>query len=182
MPDVCSSCTEEVNTNYTLHTGDAYICGPDGATRDLGNVQVGRFGFNPNVIEHRRGKDGSLDAIVPVSEDFQMELVLEELTPANVSFLLGQDMVNTANGCEIALDTPECGRDYAFQFVHTFPCEAKTLQIDFWRALILSPFTMEFGESLLNYPLIVRALKCDSIHPSQPYGRMVFNVACPAGS
>lgn len=181
MPEICQPCTEELNDNYTIRTGDLYLCGADGITRSLGNVQSLDFIYAPNSVEHRSGKDGSVDAIIPLSEDFSIAAVLDELTPQNLSYLLGQDMVSSVDGCTIPLDAAQCAREFAAQFVHTFPCSTRTLTINIWRAII-SPSeetTISFSEEILSFPIRIRAKACSSIHPGEKFGNLVFNEVCP---
>lgn len=182
MPEICAECTEEVNDNYTLRTGDVYICGPDGVTRSLGNVQLLEFTFTPNSIEHRSGKDGSIDAIIPLTEDFGMTATVDEMTPQNLAYLLGQDLIESVDGCTIPLAAVQCTREYSFQFVHTIACSnpARTITFNFWRAVIAPvEVTVSFGEEIVNFPIQVRAKKCSSLHPDSPYGEILFNQACP---
>lgn len=180
MPEICAPCTEELNDNYSLRTGDLYLCGADGITRSLGNVQLLEFIFTPNAIEHRSGKSGSIDAIIPLSEDFGITATLDELTPHNLAYLLGQDLVSSVEGCEIPLHSIQCAREFSAQFVHQFPCATRTLTIDIWRAIIAPvESTISFGEEIINFPIQIRAKSCESIHPDNKYGRIVFNEACP---
>lgn len=179
-PEICLDCDEVVPPDYVINTGDLYICGPDAITRDLGNVQVLDFSFRPNTVEHRKGKDGSLDAIMPLSEDFMLVATVDQIAPALMAYLLGVDMVNVAEGCEIPFKSLECDRKYAVQFVHAFRCADRTLTIDMWAALIISEFTMQFGQTIANVPMNIRATKCESVYPDKPYGRMLFSQTCPA--
>lgn len=174
---LCQPC-EAVNPYYTVNTGSLYLCGPDGVTRAIGNVKMLDFTFTPEVFEHVRGDDGSLDALIPISEDFRLVVTSDELTPQNLGYLLGQDVVQTVEGCEVAIDRPDYNRRFAAQFVHAFPCSDLVLQIDFWASLIVGNATMQFGESPLAFPITIRATKCRSIHPTQPYGRLLFSQAC----
>lgn len=179
-PDVCAPCTEELNDNYTLGTGDLYLCGADGITRSVGNVRLLDLVYTPNSVEHRRGKDGSFDAEIPLSEDFALVVTLDELTPQNLAWLFGQDLIHHTDGCEVPLSRVQCLREFAAQFIHTFRCATKTLQIDIWRASIRPlETTISFGEEIVNWPMTIRAKSCVSIHPSNPYGRLLFNETCP---
>lgn len=181
MPEICQPCTEEINDNYSLRTGDLYLCGADGITRSLGNVQLLEFTYTPNAIEHRSGKTGAVDAVIPLTEDFGLVATIDELTPHNLAYLLGQDLVSSVDGCEIPLARSQCAREFAAQFVHTFPCATRTLTIDIWRAII-SPIetTISFGEEIIAFPITIKAKSCASIHPSNEFGRIVFNEECPA--
>jgi hypothetical protein len=167
------------NDAYTLHTGDLYICGPDGTTTSVGNVQVLAFNFRPNVVEHRKGKTGGLDALLPLTEDFELVVTVDEMNPFNWATALGVDVIETQGGCIVPFKRTECNRVYGIQFVHTFPCGDRTLTIDIWRALIVAEVSVEFGETPASFQLTIRATECESSHPDAPYGQMTFNVACP---
>lgn len=180
MPEICQPCTEEINDNYTLRTGDMYLCGADGITRSLGNVSLLEFTFTPNSIEHRSGKDGSIDAVIPLSEDFGLVITVDEITPHNLAYLLGQDLVSSVEGCEIPLHSIQCAREFAAQFVHQFPCATRTLTINIWRAIIAPvETTISFGEEIVSFPITVKAKSCASLHPEAKYGNLVFNEVCP---
>lgn len=182
-PAICSDCTETIPDDYLINTGDAWWCdASDGVTHDLGNVKLLNFQYTPNVIEHRRGKDGAVDALIPVSEDFLLTVTVDRFNPRNVALMFGQDLVSSVSGCEVPLKKRSCGREGSFQFIHDVRCSGgtKTVQIDIWRAAILAQATFSFGETLVEFPLAVRALPCDSTHPDNPYGRILFTGACPA--
>ena len=181
MPEICAPCTELPNDNYTLRTGDLYYCGDDGITRSVGNVRLLDFTFTPNSIEHRSGKTGSVDAVIPLSEDFGMVVTIDEITARNLALLLGQDVISSVGSCTIPLHTIQCVREYSVQFVHNFPCSDRSLTIDIWRAIITPvETTVSFGEEIVNFPITVRAKDCSSIHPTAKYGQIVFNETCPA--
>lgn len=180
----CQECTESVNSNYTLHTGRVTVClDSDGVIRDLGNVVSIAFGFVPEFVEHFRGSDGGLDAKIPLRKNYTLNMVVDELTPANFAIFVGESMsVNLPSGCKIPLRgaTGQCtGSTGAFQFEHQFACGDKTLTINIWRALLsATEGTLEFGEDILSIPISVEALPCDSTHPDEPYGNVIFSQEC----
>jgi len=180
----CQSCTEAINQNYTLRTGRVTVClESDGIVRDLGDVQGLEFSHAPEFIEHFRGSDGALDAVIPLRREFTMNMTLHELTPANMALVVGgSQVVNTPSGCKIPLTgfTGDCSPSVgAIEFLHTFACGAKTFAITLWRAVIAaSETTLTFGDSFVELPISVRALPCDSLHPTEPYGVIEFSEEC----
>lgn len=178
-PAICAPCTEDFTDNYVIRTGDLYVCGPDGITRSLGNIKVIDFVNTPNNVEHRSGKTGAVDAVLPLAEDFSLVATIDEITPQNLAYILGQDLAQTADGCVIPLTKRNCGRIYSAQFVHSFACADKTITIDIWRALITSEVKLTFGETPAEVPITIRALSCASEHPDSEYGQITFSEACP---
>jgi hypothetical protein len=180
IPPICEDCTEAVNDNYVVRTGDLYVCGPDLVTRSLGNIKLLSFINTNNNIEHRSGKTGAIDAVIPLSEEFSLGVTIDEITAQNMAYLLGQDLVSTVDGCMIPFVRRQCAREYNVEFVHTRPCNVHTITIRFWRALIISDVNLPFGETIAEVQATIRALDCTSLHPASPYGEMVFSEACPA--
>lgn len=181
----CQPCTESVNQNYTLGTGELTVClEADGIIRNLGNVSEVGFTATPEFVEHFRGSDGALDAIIPLRKDFTMNVTLDELTPINFALFLGGTLVNTAGGCKIPLTgfTGQCAvSQAAVQFVHTKRCSGETITINIWRAFLgAEESSLTFGEDIASLPISVRALPCDSLHPTEPYGNIEFTEECLA--
>jgi len=179
----CQACTEAINQNYTLRTGRVTVClESDNVERDLGDVQGLEFSNAPEFLEHFRGFDGALDAVIPLRREFTLNMTLHEITAANMALLVGGTLVNTPSGCRIPLTgfTGDCAPSTGtMEFVHTFACGAKTLTIVFWRAIFAAAeSTMTFGESFLELPVNVRALPCDSLHPTEPFGYIEFSEEC----
>lgn len=179
----CQSCTEAINQNYTLRTGRVTVClESDSIIRDLGDVQGLEFSNAPEFLEHFRGSDGALDAVIPLRREFTLNMTLHELTAANMALVVGGTPVNTPSGCRIPLTgfTGDCAPSTgAMEFLHTFACGAKTFAIVFYRAVFAAAeTTLAFGESFLELPISVRALPCDSDHPSDPYGYLEFSEEC----
>jgi hypothetical protein len=182
MAAVCEPCTETVNDNYTLRTGVLTYCGEDGITRSVGNVQALDLTYTPNSIEHRAGATGSIDAVIPLSEDFGLVVTVDEMTPNNWGLLFGQDAISSVGECTIPLDRNQCAREFAIEFIHTFPCSDKTITIRLWRAIIAPvETTISFGgEEIISFPITIRAKDCASLHPGSRYGEIVFSEECPA--
>lgn len=184
MAAACQDCTEAINQNYTLRTGRVTVClESDGVVRDLGDVQVVSFTTSPEFLEHFSGRTGALDAVIPLRKEYTINLTLNELTPANMALVVGGSMVvNTPSGCKIPLTgfTGDCAPSTgAFQFVHDFACGDKSMTINLWRAVFAATETaLEFGDTFVELPVSVRALPCDSLHPTEPYGNIEFSEEC----
>lgn len=186
MAAECQECTEAVNTNYTLHTGILTVCleSNPGVILDLGNIKGLDFVNSPEFLDHFRGSDGSLDAVIPLRRNYSITGTLEELTPDNFALFVGGTAVaNLPSGCRVPLAgvsgdcSPATG---SVSFFHTFACGQKTMEVIFWRAVIgSSESTMSFGEDILEFPVTVRALPCDSQHPDAPFGEVIFSEECP---
>lgn len=181
----CQACTEAVNQNYTLNTGILTVCpeGGGGDVLNLGNVKGLSFRHTPEFIDHFRGRDGALDAVIPLRKNFGMDMVLEELTPANFALMVGGTQIaNTPSGCLIPFTgiSGDCSLSTgSVEFFHQFACGAKTLTITFWRAVIASAESvLTFGPEILEIPITVRALPCDSQYPDKPFGQAVFSDEC----
>lgn len=179
----CQPCVEAVNQNYTLGTGEMTVClESDGIIRNLGNVSELTLTSTPETLEHFRGSDGALDAIIPLRKDFTLSATLDELTPTNFALFLGGTLVNTVNGCKIPLTgfTGTCSvSTAAMQFIHTMRCSGRTVTINIWRAFFGSEETsITFGEEIANLPLAIRALSCASLHPDEPFGNVEFEESC----
>jgi hypothetical protein len=181
MP-LCETCAEEVQDNYTINTGDLYICGQEMVERSMGNVVEFTFRNVPEFIEHKRGKDGQLDAVIPVAEMFSFEISLDEITPLLFAVGLSQDWLSVPAGCSIPFQKRLCTKVWNVKFEHNFPCGSKSLDLWMWRAAVYSEFTIGFttgGGSAVSVPITFTALPCESLHPGAPFGEAVFNVACP---
>ena len=177
-PDLC---TETTNPNYTIGTF-ALRVRESGAAQDfsVGNITTGSFQFTPNILEHRRGVDNELDALFRIGSDYIINATADEITARNMAMVLNESYVTVGGGCEIPLQGERCVRTYGVELVHDFPCEAKTLTIFFWRAQILAdtPFNFDTGANA-SFPIVIRALACDTAHPTQRFGKLVFNEPCP---
>lgn len=174
-------CTEAVNENYTIGTFYLYLQAENGIEFSVGNIQTGSFTFRPNIVEHRRGVDNSLDALFKVGSDYLINFTGDEITSRNIGTLLNEDPVNEAGGCKVPLTGSLCVRDYGARLLHTFPCSGKTLEVTFWRAAILAEFTLNFEQAnVASFAGEIRALACSSIHPTEPYGKLVLLETCPA--
>ena len=186
MAAECQDCTEAVNTNYTLHTGTLTVClESDGIVRDLGNVKGFEFVNSPEFLDHFRGSDGSLDAVIPLRRNYSFNATLEELTPSNMAmFTGGTPIANLPSGCKVPLAgvTGDCSpATGSVSFLHQFACGNKTIEIILWRAVIgSSESTLSLGEDILEIPITVRALPCDSLHPTEPFGVIIFSEECLA--
>ena len=181
--ETLGTCTEQTNENYTLHTGVLKIrLASDGLVRNLGNIQSLSLNATPEFVEHFRGVDGQLDAKIPLRTRYVLEGVLEELTPGNAAAALGVAQVNEAGGCKIPLrgsGTGDCdGNIAAVHFQHTMACGSKTIDIFMWRAVISSEFVLAFAEDIVNFPITLEALPCESLFPDEPFGRIEFSEAC----
>lgn len=179
----CQSCAESLNQNYTLGTGELTVClNSDGIIRNLGNVSEVGLSASPEFVEHFRGRDGALDAIIPLRKDFTLSATLDELTPINFALFLGGTLVSTVGGCKIPLTgfTGECSvSQAAVQFVHTMRCSGRTITINIWRAFLgATEAEMTFGEEIVSLPINIRALPCDDLHPTEPYGNIEFEEEC----
>lgn len=178
MPDP-ALCTEAVNSNYTFGTFDLYIQ-PEGGTEFLvGNISAGSFAFTPQLVEHRAGKTNSLDALFAIGKDYTINFTGDEITARNLAALLNEDAVTVAGTCEIPLTGERCTREYGARLVHEFPCQDKSVEITFWRAVILADFSLEFGTEFASFTGAIRSLICETAHPMQPYGKIVFSEVCP---
>ena len=183
MSDVCATCTEEeVNESYTINSGIVYVCAHYGGATEhsLGEVGVVRFTYRPNYAEHYRGRDGQFDAALPIRTDFELEVEIHEITPFNLATAMGVSWVPTAGGCKIPFKKPNCGRHYGVRFEHQFPCANKYLYIHMWAALVMAEFSLEFGESIINFPITFRATPCASSHPTEEFGNIELQTTCPA--
>ncbi len=180
MPNDPALCTESANPNYTIATFALYVTPSGEAEFNVGNIQTGGFQHTPNVFEHRRGIDNSLDMILRIGVDYMINFTADEITTANLAMMLNETPVPTAGGCRIPLTGDRCVTEYGARLVHVFPCATKTLTIDIWRAVILGDFTLTFDPAdVASFPGVIRALYCGSIHPSEPYGRIEIDEACP---
>ena len=181
MP-ICDTCTEEAaNENYTINSGLVYVCEHGGGTEhSLGEVGIVRFTYRPTYAEHFRGRDGAFDAAIPIRAEFELEVVIHEITPYNLATALVTDWIPTAQGCTVPFVKPDCGRHYGVRFEHQFPCLNKWLHINIWASLITAEFTLEFGESIVEYPIRFRATDCESLHPQDPFGNIEIQTTCPS--
>jgi hypothetical protein len=180
MPDP-ALCTETANPNYTFGTGEIFLTPAGELEFSLGNVISVAFVFTPNLLEHRRGIDNSLDAIYAIGKDYTFNFTADEITSQNLGVLLNEDLVDFEGGCQVPFTGDRCTRNYGVRFVHEFPCEDKTVTIVFWRAVILAELTLEFTQTgFAQFGSSIRALNCSSAHPTQPYGYLEVSGACPA--
>lgn len=177
-------CTESLEANITIGTFDLYIQAAGGSEQLVGNITTGSFQYTPNVLEHRDGKTNSLDAIFALGRDYIINFTTDDISARNLSVLLNESTVNAVDGCRIPLRGARCVDSYGVRLVHTFnDCSGAEclLQIEFWRAAILSEFTLNFEpEAPATVSGIIRALKCTSNNPTEPYGRVTFCGTCPA--
>lgn len=178
MPDP-ALCTETTNDNYTLGTFDLFLQPEGGAEFLVGNISAGSFDFEPTIVEHRRGKDNSLDFIVASGKDYTISFTGDEITAKNLAALLNETAVTVDGECKVPLIGERCTVEYGARLVHEFPCQDKTLEITFWRAIILAPFSLEFGTEFASFTGTVRALSCESAHPAEPFGKIEISEPCP---
>jgi len=180
MPDPIL-CTETVNPNYTIGTFTLFLQPSGGVERSVGNIQTGSFQFTPQLFEHRRGIDNSLDDILNIGSDYIINATGDEITADNLGAFLNETPANAVDGCRIPLTGSRCVRYYGARLVHFFPCQTKSVEIILWRTIILADTTLNFDATAnAAFPLLIRALSCASIHPAEPYGRITFSEACPA--
>lgn len=179
---ICDACTEEsTNENYTINSGKVYVCyHGGGAETDIGECGIVRFTYRPTFVDHFRGRDGQFDAALPIRAEFELEVLIHEITVYNLATALGVNWIPDVGSCKIPFKKPDCGRHYGVRFEHQFPCANKWLHINLWAALITAEFTMEFGESIVEFPIRFRATDCASLHPAEPFGNMEIQTACPA--
>lgn len=180
MPDP-ALCTEEVNPNYTIGTFDLYVLPEGGVTETLiGNITTGGFQFTPTIVEHRRGKDNSLDALFRIGSDYIINFTADEITIANLAIMLNEDTVSVAGGCQIPFTGGRCLPSYYVRLEHDFPCQDKSLNVVFWRAQILNDFTLGFDPGTpSSFPGVIRSLSCESIHAANPFGYLFISEDCP---
>lgn len=180
MPDP-ALCSETANPNYTFGTGELFIQPTGGIEFSLGNIENVQFVYTPNLLEHRRGIDNSLDAIFAVGKDYTLNFQADEITSRNLGVLLNEDTVQAGGDCEVPFTGDRCTRTYGVRFVHEMPCEEKTVAITFWRAVILAELTLEFTrEGFATFGTSIRSLFCGSAHPTNPYGKLAISETCPA--
>lgn len=183
MSEICATCAEEVvNENYTINGGLVYVCShePGAVEHSLGECGVQTFTYTPTYVEHFRGRDGAFDAALPVRANFELMITIHEITIFNLSTALGVMWIPTATGCKIPFKKPDCGRHYGVRFEHTFPCASKWFLIHLWAALVMGDFSLEFGETIVEFPITFRATDCAGTHPADPYGNMEIESSCPA--
>lgn len=174
-------CTEALDESLTLGTFRLFLTKPGGSEHEVGNIETGSFEYTPNIFEHRRGLDNSLDAQIALGRDYIINFETDSITIANIADLLNEDTVNDVDGCQIPLTGSRCVINYGVRLLHFFPCGDKTLEIEFWRASILAPFTLTFErENPATLQGIIKSLNCESIHPTEPYGRITITETCPA--
>lgn len=174
-------CVEESNANYTAGTFELLITPEGGVEFSLGNIASGNFTFTPNILEHRRGIDNSLDKRIALGKDYFINITADEITARNFAVFLNEDFFTVAEGCKVPLTGDRCVREYGVRLIHDFPCLDKTLTIVMWRASILGEFVTEFsGDGWASFTGSVQALSCASAHPTEPYGYILVSEACPA--
>jgi hypothetical protein len=173
-------CLESANPNYTIGTFELFVTLEGGTVIAIGNIATGNFTFTPNIVEHRRGIDNSLDAIFAIGKDYTINVTADEVTARNLSIFLNEDFVNVAAGCKVPFTGSRCTREYGIELVHDFPCQTKTLTIVFYRAVILGEFALEFtADGFATFTGAVRSLDCSSLHPSDPFGFGLITGLCP---
>jgi hypothetical protein len=175
-------CTEATNPNYTIGTFRLRVR-EEGAVSDfdVGNITTGNFEYTPNVVEHRRGIDNSLDALFRIGTDYTINFTGDEVTAENLAMLLNETMVNVAGGCQIPLTGSRCVKEFGVELTHDFPCQERSLVVTFWRAAILAAFTLNFeAGGNAAFTGAIRALDCSSVHPGAPYGTLFDTRPCPA--
>lgn len=176
-----SLCTEALDETLTLGTFRLFIQAAGGTEQEVGNIETGSFEYTPNIFEHRRGLDNSLDAQIALGRDYIINFTTDSITTRNLAVLLNEQTVNSVEGCEIPLTGSRCVIQYGVRLLHFFPCGDKTLEIEFWRASILAPFTLNFErENPATLQGIIKSLNCESTHPTEPYGRITITETCPA--
>jgi hypothetical protein len=174
-------CTEAIDQALTFGTFQLFIQTAGGAEQEVGNIAAGSFQYTPNILEHRRGIDNSLDAIFAIGRDYIINFTTDRTTAFVLSRLLNETPVNVAAGCKIPLTGSRCTTSYGARLLHYFPCGTQSLEITFWRAVILSEFTQEFQrETFAEVQGTIKALSCASAHPNEPYGQIIFSGTCPA--
>jgi hypothetical protein len=175
-------CTESIDQALTLGTFRLFIQAAGGTEQEVGNIETGSFQYTPNILEHRRGIDNSLDALFALGRDYIINFTTDAITAQNLAALLNEDPVNTIDGCKIPLTGNRCVRAYGARLLHLFPCESEgTLEVIFWRAAILSEFTLNFErEAVATVQGVIKALNCASAHPTEPYGTVTLFGTCPA--
>ncbi len=174
-------CTESVDETLTLGTFRLFITRPGGSEQEIGNIETGGFQYTPNIFEHRRGLDNSLDAQIALGRDYAINFTTDSISTYNLSVLLNEETVNGVDECIIPLTGSRCVINYGVRLLHFFPCGDKTLEIEFWRASILSEFEMNFErENPATIQGVIKSLNCESQHPTEPYGRITITEACPS--
>lgn len=173
-------CTEEANSNYTAGTFTLYVTPEGEAEQNIGNINSGGFQFTPNILDHRRGIDNSLDFRMLLGVDYMINFTADEITVGNLAIALNETPVPTASGCKIPLTGNRCVREYGARLVHNWPCAEKTMTIYIWRASILADWTLSFESgNFASYANTITALYCGSQHPTEPYGRVEIDEPCP---
>lgn len=173
-------CTEALDESLTLGTFRLFIQAEGGSEQEVGNIETGSFQYTPNIFEHRRGLDNSLDAQIALGRDYTINFTTDAITVRNLAVLLNEPTVNDVDGCQIPLRGSRCVEQYGVRLLHFYPCGEKTLEIEFWRAAILSEFTLNFErENPATIQGIIKALNCESAHPTEPYGRITITESCP---
>jgi hypothetical protein len=176
-----AACTEAIDQALTLGTFRLYVQSENGVEQEVGNIVTGGFQHTPNVIQHRRGIDNSIDAQFVTGRDYIVNFTTDRISAFVMKTLLNEDAVNVDGGCEIPLQGSRCVREYGMRLLHFFPCGDEYAEITFWRASILGDFTLNFErEEFATVQGTITALACESAHPNQIYGKVFFNDACPA--
>jgi hypothetical protein len=177
MPDP-ALCTESANENYFFGTFSLFLQPSGGAEFDVGNIDAGGFLHTPNILEHRRGTDNSLDAVFVLGRDYTINFTADEITSINLATLLNEIQANIAGGCKIPLTGGRCVTTYGARLLAAFPCGTKTIEITFWRAFVLGEFELAFTrEGFAQLPGTIRSAACDTSHPAEPYGQIIISGA-----
>lgn len=174
-------CTETVSPDATIGTFDLRIRESGSATDFLlGNITVGGIQVVPNVVERRSGKDNSLLDLLRIGTDYFINFTCDAITIRNLALIFNESLTSVAGGCEFPLKGDKCVRTYGVLLTHDFPCDGDTLQVEMWRAAFLQDTTVNFDATTnANFAGQFRALKCESNHPTQPFGRVFVSSACP---
>jgi hypothetical protein len=176
-----NQCTEVLDPNQTIGTFSLSVRQAGAASAfDVGNITTGGFQITPTVIDSRSGIDGSLLSIFRTGTDYTINFTANYITIRNLAMILNEDFGTVAGGCEIPLTGDRCVKEYGVLLSHDFPCQGKSLNIEFWRAAILVDTTVAFDLGAPNnFPGVFRALNCASAHPTRPFGRVFVSEACP---
>jgi len=173
MPDP-ALCTETLDLTIKTGTFRLFLQEAGLPEFEVGDIQEGDFTFTPQTIEHRRGLDNSIDGIFSIGKDYTINFTTNSLTTKNLAVLLNEPTVNIAEGCKIPLSGGTCVDQFGARMLIPFQCNDRLYEITFWRAQILSEFTMTFSrEDFAAITGSIRALDCSSAHPNEPFGQIV---------
>lgn len=177
--DACTPCAPSANDNYTVHTFELYVCYPSGREYAVGNVMAGGFRGSHNLLDHFAGVSGRLDARVILQRTLEIYGTLDEITSRNLALIMNTDFVNVAGACRVPLESGTTLREYGARLEHTFPNGEKTLTIQFWSANIVGDFDLAFSDTWASVEVVIGALDCEELHPTEPFGYIEINETCP---